>query len=161
MKILIIESNVCNGKFNGNILIVGRTECGETYFTQKLAINNFFGKLKKEECVSYIVLTRETETDIESCFQCDVEFHYPQDQVALSDLIEEFKNRSRKSSNENNINNIFGEKTVRDRFIIMDDVSGLADESKKCAAFLTVTRKYNYNCVYIFHAVFPEKTIEG
>ena len=75
MKILIIESNVCNGKFNGNILIIGRTECGETYFTQKLAINNFFGKLKKEECVSYIVLTRETETYIESCFQCDVEFH--------------------------------------------------------------------------------------
>ena len=39
----------------------------------------------------------------------------------------------------------------------MDDVSGLADESKKFAAFLTVTRKYNYNCVYIFHAVFPER----
>ena len=85
-------------------MIVGRTECGETYFTQKLAINNFFGKLKKEECISYIVLTRETDTEIESCFQCDVEFHYPQDQVALSDLIEEFKNRS------SDANNIFGEK---------------------------------------------------
>ena len=24
--------------------------------------------------------------------------------------------------------------------------------------FLTVTRKYNYNCVYIFHNVFPEKS---
>ena len=138
-------------------MIVGRTECGETYFTQKLAINNFFGKLKKEECVSYIVLTTETEAEIESCFQCDVESLYPQDQVALSNLMEEFKNRSSKNSNENNIINIFGEKTVRDRLIIMDDVSGLADESKKFAAFLTVTRKYNYNCVYIFHAVFPEK----
>ena len=70
---------------------------------------------------------RETEAEIESCFQCDVEFHYPQDQVALSDLIEEFKNRSSKKSNENNVNNIFGEKTVRDRLIIMDDVSDLAD----------------------------------
>ena len=39
----------------------------------------------------------------------------------------------------------------------MDGVSGLADESKKFAAFLSVTRKYNYNCVYIFHTVFPEK----
>ena len=48
--------------------------------------------------------------------------------------------------------------TVCDRLIIMDDVSGLADESKKFAAFLTVTRKYNYNCVYIFHTVFPEKS---
>ena len=48
--------------------------------------------------------------------------------------------------------------TVCDRLIIMDDVSGLADESKKFAAFLTVTIKYNYNCVYIFHTVFPEKS---
>ena len=40
----------------------------------------------------------------------------------------------------------------------MDDVSGLADEYKKFAAFLTVTRKYNYSCVYIFHTVFPEKS---
>ena len=40
----------------------------------------------------------------------------------------------------------------------MDGVSGLADESKKFVAFLSVTRKYNYNCVYIFHTVFPEKS---
>ena len=123
------------------------------FFNQKLAINNFFGKLKKAEWVSYIILTREREAEIESCFQCEVEFHYPQDQLALSDLIEELKNRSSKNSNENNINNIFGEKTIRERLIIMDDVSGLADESKKFAAFVAVTRKYNYNFVYIFHTV--------
>ena len=40
----------------------------------------------------------------------------------------------------------------------MNSFSGLADESKKFAAFLTVTRKYNYNCVYIFQTVFPEKS---
>ena len=86
-----MESNVYNGKFKGNILIVGRTECGKTYFTQKLAINNFFGKLKKSEWVSSIILTKEREAEIESCFQCEVGFHYPQDQVALSHLIEELK----------------------------------------------------------------------
>ena len=37
-----MESNVYNGKFNGNILIVGRTECGKTYVTQKLAIIFFW-----------------------------------------------------------------------------------------------------------------------
>ena len=152
-----MESNVYNGKFKGNILIVGRTECGKTYFTQKLAINNFFGKLKKTEWVSYIILTKEMEAEIESCFQCEVQFHYLQDQAALSDLIEELKNRSSKNSNENNVNNIFGKKTVRHTLIIMDDVSGLADESKKFAAFLTVNRKYSYSCVYIFHTIFPEK----
>ena len=44
-----MENYVCNGKFSGNILIVGRTECGKTTFMQKLALNNFFGKLKKTE----------------------------------------------------------------------------------------------------------------
>ena len=117
-----MESNVYSGKFSGNIFIVGRTKCGKTYFTQKLAINNFFGKLKKAEWVSYIILTREREAEIESCFQCEVEFHYPQDQVALSDLIEEFKNRSSKNSNESNVNNIFGKKTVRDGLIISMDL---------------------------------------
>ena len=74
-----MESNVYNGKFNGNILIVSRTECGKTYFTQNLAINNFLSKLKKGKWVSYIILTREREAEIESCFQGKVEFHYPQD----------------------------------------------------------------------------------
>ena len=64
-------------------MIVGRTECGKTYFTQKIAISNFFGKLKKAEWVPYFILTREREAEIKSCFQCKVEFHYPQDQVAL------------------------------------------------------------------------------
>ena len=127
-------------------------------FYRETSNKYFFGNFKKAEWVSYIILTREKETEIESCFQCEVEFHSPQDQVALSDLIEEFKNRSSKNSSENNLNNIFNEKTVRDRLIIMDDVSGLANESKKFAAFLTVTRRYNYSCVYIFHTVFPEKS---
>ena len=38
------------------------------------------------------------------------------------------------------------------------DVSGLADECKKFASFLTVARKFNYSCVYIFHTIYPEKT---
>ena len=41
----------------------------------------------------------------------------------------------------------------------MDDASGLADESKNFASFLTVARKYRYSCVYIFHTIFPEKAI--
>ena len=41
----------------------------------------------------------------------------------------------------------------------MDNVSGLADESKKVASFLTVARKFNYLCVYIFHFIFSEISI--
>ena len=41
----------------------------------------------------------------------------------------------------------------------MDNVSGLADESKNFTSFLTVARKFNYTCVYIFNISYPERTI--
>ena len=41
----------------------------------------------------------------------------------------------------------------------MDDVSGLADTSSKFGSFLTVARKYKYQCLYIFHTIHPEKSI--
>ena len=37
--------------------------------------------------------------------------------------------------------------------IIMDDVSGVTDICKKSANFLTVPRKFVYNCVYVFHVI--------
>ena len=71
-----MDNEIYDGKFVGNILIVGRTACGKTFFTQKLAVNNFFGKLKKTEWVSYIKLTkeREFEFEIESSFARPVSF---------------------------------------------------------------------------------------
>ena len=51
----------------------------------------------------------------------------------------------------------FGENSIRDRLIVFDNVSGLADNSKKFASFLTFARKCNYNCVYIFHTIYPKK----
>ena len=41
-------------KFQGNVLVVGRTNCGKTSFAQKLAVNNFFGKQLQREWVSKI-----------------------------------------------------------------------------------------------------------
>ena len=41
----------------------------------------------------------------------------------------------------------------------MDDVSGLADVSKKFANFLTVSKKFGYHCVYIFHVITPSTQI--
>ena len=41
----------------------------------------------------------------------------------------------------------------------MDNVPGLADRSNIFANFLTVTRKFGYHCVYIFHIILPEKEI--
>ena len=78
-----MDNEIYEGKFVGNILIVGRTACGKTFFTEKLAVNNFFGKLKKTEWVSYIKLTKEREAEIESCFACQCKFHYLQKQSDL------------------------------------------------------------------------------
>ena len=41
----------------------------------------------------------------------------------------------------------------------MDDVSGVGDVSKRFANFLTVSRKFGYNCVYVFHVIVPASQI--
>ena len=99
------------------------------------------------------------EAEIETNFSCKVDFHYPSDEDELSDQLDQFKLESKSNELDNfkNVKNIFGEKSVRDRLIVFDDVSGLADDSKKFVSFLTVARKYSYNCVYIFHTIYPEK----
>ena len=155
-----------DGKFSRNILIVGRAECGKTTFMQRLASNNFFGKLTNAEWVSGTRLTQKREAEIQSNFSCDLKFSYPADMEELENLSQEFKLKSRTevvsdrnstaTVNKNN-NNVFGEKSNCNRLIVFDDVSGLADDSKKIAGFLTVARKYSYNCVYIFHTIYPEK----
>ena len=53
-----------DGKFEGNILIVGKTGCGKTGFVQKLALNKFFGELVKAEWVSYVKLRKRSTNTI-------------------------------------------------------------------------------------------------
>ena len=82
-----MENSTYNGNFNGNILVVGRTECGKTTFIQNLAINNFFGKLKKVKWISGIRLDEKREAEIESNFDCEIKFSYPIDKEELSEKI--------------------------------------------------------------------------
>ena len=49
-------------------------------------------------------------------------------------------------------NNIFG------KLIVMDDVLGLADKSDDFANFLTVSRIFNFTCVYVFHMMYPTRS---
>ena len=70
-------SYIYNGKFEGNILVVGRTGCGKTGFVQKLAVNKFFGELFKAEWVSYIKLDKQREAELQSCFDTQLDFYYP------------------------------------------------------------------------------------
>ena len=127
-----MEKSVYDGKFTGNILILGRTECGKTTFVQNLAINNFFGELKSVKWLSGIKLTERREAEIQSNFECDVKFDYPNDKDELNDRIEEYKFESESNDNDNNKKNVntFGENKKRNKLIVFDDVSGLADDSK-------------------------------
>ena len=48
-----------------------------------------------------------------------------------------------------------GENLIANRLIVMDDVSGLADKSEDFSNFLTVSRKYGFSCIYVFHTIYP------
>ena len=108
-----------------------------------------------------IRLNKRREAEIESNFSCKIDFSYPNDEDELNNKLEGFKLESESDENTNNNNNnnnnnnvnVFGEKSTRDRLIVFDDVSGLADNFKKFVSFLTVARKYKYNCVYISYYI--------
>ena len=59
----------CDGEFQGNILVVGRTGCGKTTFIQKRGKNKFFGsELTDVFWVSKIVLSNERDDFIRDSF---------------------------------------------------------------------------------------------
>ena len=152
-------TSIYNGQFYGNILVVGRAGCGKTTFLEKLGLNNFFGNIIKTEWISGIDIDKQREAEIQSYFSNETEVHVAKEQDELDSLIETFKLRSREETIDNNVNNSFGKNKKLDRLIIMDDVSGVADVSKKFANFLTVSRKFGYNCVYVFHVIVPASQI--
>ena len=57
-----------DGKFEGNILVVGRTGCGKTTFVQNLGKNQMFGDIKEVLWISKISLSTERENNIRDCF---------------------------------------------------------------------------------------------
>ena len=147
------QNKICNGKFSGNILLVGRTGCGKTTFLEKLAINKFFGSIIKTEWVSGIEIDTAREAQIQSCFDNPTQIYTATEKDSLDGLIEVFKSNAMEENENVNISSGYGEEKIMNRLIILDDVSGIADISKKFANFLTVSRKYGYNVVYVFHVI--------
>ena len=144
-----------DGRFDDNIFTVGRTGCGKATFVQNLAKNQLFGDIKEVFWISKTELSNKRENNIRDCFQDqDVQFNY-QNNVEGFDYLLEMCKRNKADYLENDL----GEKMVLDRLIVMDDVSGLADTSDEFANFLTVSRKYGINCIYIFHTIYPTRQI--
>ena len=46
------NKSIYDRQFCGNILVVGKTGCGKTYFRQKLGLSRLFGRLVKTEWVT-------------------------------------------------------------------------------------------------------------
>ena len=113
-----------------------------------------FGKIKDFWWVTKIMLSKDREHQIRSCFNVPVEFFYPQNVSEFNIVIENFQ---RKKENTTDNNNNFGENNKLDRRIVMDDVSGLADRSDDFGSFLTLAKKFNFTCVYVFHIMYPSK----
>ena len=98
--------------------------------------------------ISEIHIDKKREAKIECYFSNETEIHVAKEPDELDSLIETFKLRSHEEIiDKNTVNNSFGENKKLDRLIVMDNVSGVADVSKKFANFLTVSRKFGYNCV--------------
>ena len=153
-------TSIYDGQFRSNILVVGRTGCGRTTFLEKLGLNNFFGNIIKTEWISGIDIDKKREAKIQSYFSNETEVHIAKEPDELDSLIETFKLRSHEEIiDKNTVNNSFGENKKLDSLIVMDEVSGVADVSKKFANFLTVSRKSEYNCVYVFHVIVPASQI--
>ena len=104
--------DIYDEQFRSNILVVGKTGCGKTYFIQQLALNNFFSNIVKTEWVSGIYISKAREAEIQSCVDTPVDFYHAPNQDILEDFIEKFKNKTESEDDEDkNIgNSIYGEK---------------------------------------------------
>ena len=142
-----------DGRFSGNILIVGRTGCGKRTFVRNLAKIQVFGDIKEVFWISTLQLSADRENNIRDCFENqDVQFNCPNNVEDFDYLLEMCK-RNKGDIVENNL----GEKMLIDKLIVKGDVPGLADKSDEFANFLTVSCKYGFTCVYIFHTINPTR----
>ena len=99
-------------------------------------------------------MSSEREDAIRKSFKNqDVHFNYPNDLDKFNYLLGNFTQG--KSGYVDDDSEKIGENLIVSRLIIMDDVSGLADKSEDFSNFLTVSRKYGFSSLYVFHTTYP------
>ena len=114
-----------DGKFEGNIMIVGRTKCGRTTFVQNLGKNKLFGDISTVFWILKISLSEEREEKIRECFEDQEDFfNYPENLDDFNYLLECFMQRK-----ADYVNDKLDEDMALDKIIVMDDVSSLTDKS--------------------------------
>ena len=120
----------------------------------RLFLFKSLGKIFGEEIlevfwVPKINLSEEREESIRASFEDqNIYFHYPSDLEDFIFLVSDFTQNKSIYTDENNV---LGENLIVNKLVVMDNVSGLADKSEEFSNFLTVSRKYGFSCVYVFH----------
>ena len=137
-------------------MIVGQTGCGKTTFAQNLAKNDLFDELKEIFWISKISLSLEREENIKGCLKKTVNFTYPHSLENFNMELDFFQRKREDSDFNDNI--LMGENNVFNKLIVMDSVSGLANKSDNFANFLTISRRFNFTCVYAFHMIYPTRS---
>ena len=111
---------------------------------------SIFGKLEAAHWVSAVKLSKAKEGKIDSCFEPKVEFYNPQDQYDLKKYFLDSENLYREKLEKKQIivknsRNGKTEHVERDNFIVLKDVTGLAERSHSLVKFLTTCRKFGYS----------------
>ena len=86
------ETNLCNEKISGNILVLGSSASGKMTLVQEMVSSSMFGKLKGMHWVSAMKLSKAREAEIDSCFKPKVEFYHPQDKYDLKKTFVDLEN---------------------------------------------------------------------
>ena len=150
-----MSCNSYSSALDGNIMVLGKTGSGKTSLVQRWGLNGFF-KIKKVYWISSLELDENRKTDIDSSFSQEVVFTVTPNVQVLERVIHELKiiaeqKQQESESNTSDERDVIGERTKYDSLVVFDDMSTIADKSRGFAHFLTVSRKFNYICVYIFH----------
>ena len=104
-------------------------------------------------------MSSEREDAIRESFKNqDAHFNYPIDLDEFNYLLSNFTQE--KSDYVDDGSEKIGENLVVSRLIIMD-VSGLADKSEHFSNLLTVSRKYEFSCLYVFYTIYPGRQSWG
>ena len=117
--------------------MLGGTGSGKTTLVQEMVSNSAFGEFRGVHWISKLQLSKQRDTEIDSCFTPKVEFYSPQDEEDLEKTFDDLENIYREKvkkmtfdNESNDVSNGMGEYVGRESLVIVDDVSGLADRSK-------------------------------
>ena len=147
------EDYMYNRRFQEIRLIIGQTGFGKKTFVQNLAKNDLFGEIKEIFWISKISLSSERKDNIKACFKEHVELKYPNNIEDFNIFLDFFQRKRDTECNDI----LMGENNVLNKLIVLKEVSGLAYKSESFAKFFTVSRKFNFTCVYVFHTPYPTR----